>query len=285
MISGLLALALIGVTVQVEAQSCTSSTAIQAAVAARIDLPVELTVSASQDGLEVRFLAPGHPPLVRTLSLAPEDCPYVPQMLALMTERFVRALPEHTWAARAPPAPSPDRVRLSLSLTPTNRHHRASLGIGMEAGASLGLSAGETGGYLRPHLDLGIGPNFGLSTALGLRLEPNISLANGGSVRWLAGWAGLSAFTQYRVVNLDLRAEVGMSGGLAAGTGQGFEGASSDRVPQVEGMIRLRIGGQTGLFGGLETRLNIAGPSFADYEAPRVRLGLFFGFQRDIAFF
>lgn len=285
MVSGLLALALISVTVQVETQTCTSSTAIQAALVARVDVPVELKVSPLQDGLEVQFLAPGHPPLIRRIRLVPEDCPLVPEMLALMTERFVSALPAHTWAPRAPAAQSPLQIRSSLALTPKDRHHTMSLGLGADGGATLGLTAGDPGFYVRPHVDLSIGANFGISTALGLRVEPSVDLENGGTVRWVSGWGGLSAFARHRWTDYEVRADAGFSAGIAAGSARGFEGAASDQVPLVESMIRGAVGGPRGLFGGLEARVSIAGPRFAEYQAPRVRLGLFFGWRKDIAFF
>lgn len=283
---GLSALGLIaGVVVQVHANPCTSSTAVDAALA-HLDAPrVGLELTPVDEGFEVRLRAGRAADLVRTLVVAPADCDLVPQMLALMTERFVRALPAHTWAPRAPATAGAWSPQQSLPLTPMLRHPRHTLAWGLDAGASLGSRGQGPAVQLHTHLDLRRS-RLGLTLGLGTRWEPSRSVGDsGGSVTWVSAWLGLGGFARLELGPLPLRFEAGVAGGLAHGQGRGFEGASADTVALVEGMARAVAQGPFDLYGGLEARVNLVGPRFADYEVARLRLGLFLGIHHDLAFF
>lgn len=284
MVGSLVVGLLVSVTVHVHPNPCTSSTAVQAAVQAVTQAPIRLDVAPTAGGLRVHFMAANQPVTIRDVPVAAADCPLVPQVIALMTQRYVRALPAYTWAPRAPPQPLRMLGQLSLSNTPLHRRHRYALAWGLDVGGGRGLTGPGWAAQVRAHVDLSQ-KRWGLAVPIGLRWEPSIALQQGGSVRWLTGWLGVAGFVQGAVGPVPLRGELGVCAGFSAGQAQGFEGASADTVALVETQVRGVMLGPWGLYGGVEARLNLVGPRFADYRAPRLRLGLVLGIRKDVAFF
>jgi len=285
MMVGPLALGLlVGVTVHVHPNACTSSTAVQAAVQAVTQAPVRLDVAPTATGLRVHFMAANQPVTIRDVPVAEADCPFVPQVIALMTQRYVRALPAYTWAPRAPPQTLRLQGQLSLPNTPEYRRHRYALAWGVDMAGGRGITGPGWAAQVRAHLDLSQ-RRWGVALPIGLRWEPSITLQQGGSVRWLSGWLGLAGFVRGALGPLTVRAELGLCAGFSAGQAEGFEGASADTVGLVETQVRGLVLGPSGLYGGIEARVNLVGPSFADYRVPRLRLGLLLGIRKDVAFF
>lgn len=288
----LAALLLTGATVEVAPNPCTSSVAVSAAVLARTDAAVRVILVPEGEDLLLTLQAPNHPPQTRPLGLRPGECPLVPELVAVLTERYVRALPAWTWAPRAAPIPPPPAWAntpprpLGLAGRP-----RWETRVGLEAGGGAGLPSPDLALRLRGHLVAhhhgGDGPRPGVGVFVAVSFSPRLGFGSDGAITVLAPAAGVTG-------SLELgrfRATLGLAGGLLAAWARGFERASNTVDPLLEAELRLRATLVGPLYGGLSAQVPLLGHRFtrADEGVARrtapLTLGLFLGLEQILAFF
>lgn len=283
--------ALAGATVEVAEGTCTSSRAVALALGDYVEAaPMTVSVAPTEDGVEVRISAPAVAPMVRRLTLTPADCGVLPRMLALMAERYARALPRRSWARRAPPVAPPTPSHLSLSKTPADRHPSYALALTADAGGTLGLDGAGPGLQAGASLEL-LSGRLGLLAGLGARVVPRVALGAGGALRVTAPWIEVGGLARGPLGPFEAHARLGVAVGAAIGEARGFEGASTDVGALVEPSLRVGLQLPRGLVFAVEGRLRAVGARFTGsdagfaYESPLVRVGVLLGIRRALAFF
>lgn len=289
MAPGLVALLLAGVTVEVAPNPCTSTVAVAAAVQRRVDVAVQVHLRPEGDDLVLTLQAPNQPPLERPLGLRPGDCPLVPELVAVLTERYVRALPAWTWAPRAPPEAPAGPPRATAPRALGGPRWRVSLGA--DLGGTLGVP-GPTPGLrargaatARDHPRPGVGAVVELFVAGAL--VPDQALGEGGQVLTGSPSAGAAAGLAVGPGALT----VGLAGGLTLARASGFERASGAATPLLELEVRARLRLLGPLYAGLGLQVPLLLHRYTRAEGgaaltePPLSLGLFVGFDRTLAFF
>lgn len=288
---------LAGVTVHADpaTEACAPTAAVAEAVEQRVRAPVHVRLvlvegDAAGLSVELRIRAPRAAPFDKRIALDRADCALLPRMVALVVERWVRALPARTWAPRAPPEPLAPEPRRTLVSTPVARYPHWSVRTGGDAGASLGTSGTDPGLRLRAHADLARGEALGLTGLVSLTWVPDAPFGPDGRVRVVRPTAGLAGFGELTAGSTVLRGELGVHAGAAFGQGFGFERASAASGASGSAEARVSATFTGGWYAGAAAEFGLIRTAFtrdgADaYREAAVRFGVFLGFSRAVAFF
>ena len=282
----LAALAVAGVTVEVAPNPCTSSVAVAAAVARRTDAAVTLRLEPAGEDLRLTLEAPNQPPASRPLGVGPADCALVPELVAVLTERYVRALPAWTWAPRSPPAPPRSEARARASPTPPALHPRWRLVASADVGAGLGFGGAVPGARGRVEVAL-VGGRFGGAAFGAVGVTPDRAFGADGRLTVVQAGAGVAAVLREG----PIRASLGVAAGVSMAQASGFERASSSVEPLLEAELRGLVALPLGLYAGASAQLPLVRRRYVReelgliVEEPGLTVGLVLGFAHAVAFF